>query len=193
MRTLGNAFGIFVLFIVGSTLTVVAGLPHWIVRVVVFLLLLMLLRWVDSRLADGLGSRAVGWALRTVWAALSRWAGRHGVRLPQPPARPAPVPVASTYTYTVPTSEQTVVVDVLPAAVYTYYDVRSPAPYAYIGKAINPTVRHESHVKDGRPFTGLPRDVQWYPCECVALKVEAAAIRTLRPMANVMHNGGRLT
>jgi len=191
MRTLGSILGFLILFFVGSVLAAVAGLPHWIVRLVVFLLLLMLLRWADDRLTGGAGGRAVGWALRTVWAGLSRWAGRHGVRLPQPPARPAPVPVASTYTYTVPTSEQTVVVDVLPAAVYTYYDVRSPAPYAYIGKAINPTVRHESHVKDGRPFTGLPRDVQWYPCECVALKVEAAAIQTLRPMANVMHNNGR--
>ena len=191
MRTLGSMLGFLILFFVGSVLAAVAGLPHWIVRFVVLLLLLMLLRWADDRLTGGTGGRAIGWALRTVWAGLSRWAGRHGVRLPQPPARPVPVPVASTYTYTVPTSEQTVVVDVLPAAVYTYYDVRSPAPYAYIGKAINPTVRHESHVKDGRPFTGLPRDVQWYPCECVALKVEAAAIQTLRPMANIMHNNGR--
>ena len=192
MRTIGSVLGFLILFFVGSILAAVAGLPHWIVQVVVLLLLLALLRWADDRLTGGAGGRAAGWALRTVWAALSRLAARRGVQLPQPPAGPAPVPVADTYTYRVPGTEQTVLVPVPPAAVYTYHDPRSPAPYAYIGKAINPTLRHEAHVKDGRPFTNLPRDVQWYPCECVALKVEAAAIQALRPMANIVHNGARL-
>ena len=190
MRTLGNAFGFFVLLIVGLTLTAVAGLPHWIVQVVALLLLLALLRWVDDRLADGAGSRAVGWALRTVWAALSRWAARHGVRLPQPPARPAPVPAPGTYHYLVPGSDQVLTVSVLPAAVYDYWDPDAfRHPHDYIGTSGVPSVRHIQHVDDGRTFVDLPRDLQWYPCKCVALAVERAAIIALHPVQNIAHNG----
>lgn len=190
MRIIGNVLGTFALLIVWIAYTTVAGLPHWIVRVVVFLLLLALLRWVDSRLADGLGSRAVGWALRTLWAALSRWAGRHGVRLPQPPARPAPVPAPGTYHYQVPGSDQVLTVSVLPSAVYDYWDPNATRhPHDYIGKSNIPSLRHTQHVDDGRTFVDLPRDLQWYPCECVALAVERAAIIALHPVQNIAHNG----
>ena len=193
MRTIGSVLGFLILFFVGSVLAAVAGLPHWIVRVVVLLLLLALLRWADDRLTGGAGGRAAGWALRTVWAALSRLAARRGVHLPQPPAGPAPVPVADTYTYRVPGSDQVLTVPVNPAAVYNYWDPDNiRMRYGYIGETEDDERRHREHVAKGRPFTNLPRDVQWYPCECVALKVEAAAIQALRPMANIVHNGARL-
>ena len=191
MKAIGSVLGFLVLFFVGSVLAAVAGLPHWIVRLVVLLLLLAVLRWVDDRLAGGAGGRAVGWALRTVWAGLSRWADRHGVQLPQPPARPAPVPVARTYHYVVPGSDRVLEVSVLPSAVYDYWDpnVSSRHPHDYIGKSNVPELRHIQHVDDGRTFVDLPRDLQWYPCECVALAVERAAILALRPVQNIAHNG----
>ena len=190
MRTLGSMLGFLILFFVGSVLAAVAGLPHWIVRLVVLLLLLMLLRWADDRLTGGAGGRAIGWALRTVWAGLFRWAGRHGVRLPQPPARPAPVPAPGTYHYRVPGSDQVLTVSVLPAAVYDYWDPNaSRHPHDYIGESGVPSLRHIQHVDDGRTFVDLPRDLQWYPCKCVALAVERAAIIALHPVQNISHNG----
>lgn len=193
MKTIAGFFGILMLFFVGSILAALAGLPHWLTQVIVLLLLLALLRWADRALTGGSGFRAVGWVLRGVWAKLTSVVDRQlSIRLPQPPPLPAPVPVSRSYRYLVPGSSEVIEVAIRPAAVYDYFDPTATRyPHAYIGKTVDSVGRHEQHVEDRRDFVDLQRDVQWYPCECVALAVEQAAIRQLRPVRNIAMNTGR--
>lgn len=132
--------------------------------------------WLYSE--TGILAAPIGFLIAVAAVLLTVWRMRH--RRPKP--RPGLHPRYEAWTGFSPTGGPVV------TALYRQFD--AGGRLLYVGIANNPLRRTGEHAAEKPWFTQVVRiDIQWLPDRDAALEAEEHAIKTERPLFNIVHNG----